>query len=78
MKKNFKAATQAVNESFTFIKTAGTDLSDRKIDLFIKLGDEQIPELFLSSISKRIEKKGGTVVDDISIKTDFDQPLDAL
>lgn len=45
---------------------------DKKVWLFLTKGDEKIPQQVIESITKRIEKKGGKVVDSISITTKWD------
>ncbi|MGM0898549.1 MAG: flavodoxin family protein [Bacillota bacterium] len=45
---------------------------DKKVWLFLTKGDEKIPQHVIDSITKRIEKKGGRVVDSISITTKWD------
>lgn len=57
----------AINQ---FLKKAS--LKDKKVWLFLTKGDEKVPQKVIDSITKRIEKKGGTVVDTISITTKWD------
>ena len=45
---------------------------DKKVWLFLTKGDEKIPQQVIDSITKRIERKGGRVVDSISITTKWD------
>jgi flavodoxin len=45
---------------------------DKKVWLFITKGDEKEPQKFIDSITKRIEKKGGKVIDTISITTNWE------
>jgi flavodoxin len=47
-------------------------LKNKKIWLFITKSDEKIPQEYIDSITKRIERKGGIVVDSISITTKWD------
>lgn len=42
---------------------------DKKIWLFVTKSDEKVPRKYIESISRRIEKKGGEVVSNISITT---------
>ncbi|MFH1693328.1 MAG: hypothetical protein ABH890_03490 [Bacillota bacterium] len=44
----------------------------KKVWLFVTKGDENEPQKVYDSITKRIEKKGGQVVDRISITTQWD------
>lgn len=45
---------------------------DKNVRLFITKSDEKVPQQVIDSITKRIEKKGGRVVDSISITTKWD------
>jgi flavodoxin len=45
---------------------------DKKVWLFITKGDEKEPQKFIESTTKRIEKKGGKVIDTISITTKWE------
>lgn len=45
---------------------------NKKVWLFLTKGDEKVPQQVIDSITKRIEKKGGTVVDSMSITTKWD------
>lgn len=45
---------------------------DKEVWLFITKGDEKVPQKVIDSMTKRIEKKGGRVVDSISITTKWD------
>jgi flavodoxin len=49
-----------------------TDFHGKRIFLFITKADKKIPEKFIEQITGRINKKGGTVVDCISITTKMD------
>ena len=59
--------TPAINK---YLKKAS--FKDKKVWLFLTKGDEKIPQQVINSIAKRIEKKGGKVVDSISITTRWD------
>ena len=54
----------------SYLKKAS--FKDKKVWLFLTKGDEKIPQQVIDSITKRIEKKGGSVVDSISITTKWD------
>ena len=58
--------TPAINK---YLKEAS--FKDKKVWLFLTKGDEKIPQQVIDSITKRIEKKGGSVVDSLSITTDW-------
>lgn len=45
---------------------------NKKVWLFLTKGDEKVPQQVIDSITKRIEKKGGIVVDSMSITTKWD------
>ncbi|MEZ0481107.1 flavodoxin family protein [Planococcus sp. SSTMD024] len=45
---------------------------DKKVWLFLTKGDEKVPQQVIDSIAKRIEKKGGKVVDSLSITTKWE------
>lgn len=60
-------STPAMNH---YLKKAS--FKDKKVWLFITKGDEKIPQQVIDSITKRIEKKGGSVIDSISITTKWD------
>lgn len=45
---------------------------DKKVWLFITKADENVPQKVIDSITHRIEKKGGKVMDSISITTQWD------
>lgn len=53
-----------------YLKNAS--FKDKKVWLFLTKGDEKVPQQVIDSITKRIEKKGGSVVDSISITTKWD------
>ncbi|WP_422124508.1 flavodoxin family protein [Planococcus sp. X10-3] len=57
----------AINQ---YLKKAS--FKDKKVWLFLTKGDEKVPQQVIDSITKRIEKKGGKVVDSISITTKWD------
>jgi len=59
--------TPAINQ---FLKKAS--FQDKDVHLFITKADEKTPLKVIDSITKRIEKKGGTVRDSISITTKWD------
>ena len=54
----------------SYLKNAS--FKDKKVWLFLTKGDEKIPQQVIDSITKRIEKKGGSVVDSMSITTKWD------
>ena len=45
---------------------------DKKVWLFITKSDEKAPQKYIDSITRRIEKKGGKVINNISITTKWD------
>ena len=57
-------STPAIN---TFISKAG--LKGKKVYLFLTKADNKVPQNVIDSITKRIEKRGGKVVDSFSITT---------
>lgn len=59
--------TPAINK---FLKKAS--FKDKKVWLFITKADEKVPQQVIDSITKRIEKKGGSVVDSMAITTKWD------
>lgn len=59
--------TPAVNK---YLKKAS--FKNKKVWLFITKSDEKVPRQVIDSITKRIKKKGGMVVDSISITTKWD------
>lgn len=46
-----------------------TDLSNKKVYLFITKADEKVPQQVIDSISERVQKRGGRVIDSYSITT---------
>ena len=56
--------TPAIN---TFLSKAG--LNGKKVFLFVTLADDKIPTKVFSFLEKKVEKRGGKVVDSISIMT---------
>lgn len=48
------------------------DFKDKKVWLFITKADEKIPQKVIDSIKSRIEKKGGKVMDCLSLTTKWD------
>ena len=48
------------------------NLKDKKVWLFITKSDDKEPQKFIDSITRRIEKKGGKVVNSISITTKWE------
>ena len=48
---------------------SGADLKGKNVYLFITKADEKVPQNAISSISKKVEDRGGMVVDSISITT---------
>lgn len=63
-------STPAMN---SFIKE--TNFQNKSVYLFITKADEKEPEKVIGSLVKRIEKRGGTVVDTLSITTKIDQVI---
>lgn len=59
--------TPAVNRYLS-----NASFKDKKVRLFITKSDEKEPHKFIGSTTKRIEKRGGKVVDVISITTTWD------
>lgn len=57
-------STPAIN---TFLSRA--ILKNKKVYLFITKADEKVPQKVIDSISKRIEKRGGKVIDSFSVTT---------
>jgi hypothetical protein len=57
-------STPAIN---TFIGKA--DLKGKKVYLFLVLADNKEPRKVIDSLTKRIEKRGGSVVDSLYITT---------
>lgn len=57
-------STPAIN---TFLSKA--DLKNKKVYLFVTKADEKIPQAVIDSIARRIEKRGGKIVDSLSITT---------
>lgn len=51
----------------TYLQKA--NLNGKKVFIFITKADDKIPQDIISSVTERIEKKGGTVVDSISFTT---------
>jgi flavodoxin len=47
-------------------------LKDKEVYLFITKSDEKVPQEFIDSITRRIEKKGAKVMSDVSITTKWD------
>jgi len=45
---------------------------NKEVWLFITKSDEKVPQKYIDSITKRIEKKGGKVMSNISITTKWD------
>jgi hypothetical protein len=57
----------AVNK---YLKKAS--FKEKKVWLFITKADEKVPRQVIDSITKRIEKKGGRVVDSMALTTKWD------
>lgn len=47
-------------------------LKNKRVWLFITKSDDKIPQDYIDKLTRRIEKKGGKVVDNISITTKWD------
>jgi hypothetical protein len=47
-------------------------LKDKEVYLFITKSDEKVPQEFIDSITRRIEKKGAKVMSEVSITTKWD------
>jgi flavodoxin len=60
-------STPAIN---TFLSKA--DLKNKKVYLFVTKADEKIPQAVIDSIARKIEKRGGKVVDSLSVTTRMD------
>lgn len=54
----------------SYLKKAS--FNDKKVWLFLTKGDEKVPQQVIDSMTKRIEKRGGSVVDSLSITTKWD------
>lgn len=52
-----------------------TNFRGKRVFLFITKADNKVPEKFIDQITRRINKKGGTVVDCISITTKMDSVI---
>ena len=63
-------STPAIN---AFVKNA--NLHNKSIYLFITKANDKVPEKVISSLTERIRKKGGKVVDSFSITTKMDQVI---
>ncbi len=48
---------------------SSADLKGKNVYLFITKADEKVPQNAIASISKKVEKRGGKVIDSISITT---------
>lgn len=59
--------TPAMN---TFLSKA--DFTGKRVWLFITLGDDKIPQKFIESVTRRIEKTGGQVMGSLCIQTEWD------
>ena len=59
--------TPAVNE---FLRKAS--FKGKKVWVFITKADEKIPQKIIDSVTSRIEKKGGKVIDCLSLTTKWD------
>jgi flavodoxin len=59
--------TPAIN---TFLRKA--QLKDKRVWLFITKADDKVPQKVIDSISARILKRGGTLVDTLSITAPWD------
>ena len=57
-------STPAIN---TFLSKA--DLKNKKVYLFITKADEKVPQAIIDAIAKKVEKRGGKVVDSFSLTT---------
>lgn len=54
----------------SYLKKAS--FTNKKVWLFLTKGDEKVPQQVIKSITKRIEKRGGSVADSLSITTKWD------
>lgn len=59
--------TPAVN---SYLKKAS--FKDKKVWLFVTMGDDKTPQKFIETVTAKIEKKGGKVMDALSITTKWD------
>lgn len=61
-----------------FIRQA--ELSGKKIWLFITKADDHVPQPYLDGLTRRIEKRGGTVAGHFAVKTKMDTvvPVEAF
>lgn len=57
----------------SFISKA--DLSGKSVYLFLTQGDDKNPQIVIDAISKRIEKRGGKVVDSIFVTTEMNKVI---
>jgi len=65
--------TPAMN---TYLRKAS--FKGKKVWLFITKADEKIPQGIIDSMTDRIEKKGGKVIDSISITAGFDPKVETV
>jgi flavodoxin len=63
-------STPAIN---SFVKKA--NFRNKDVYLFITKADEKVPEKVIESLTKRIKKGGGKVVDSFSMTTKIDQVI---
>ena len=63
--------TPAIN---TFLSEA--HFKNKKVWLFITLADNQVPQKVLDSISRRIERKGGQIMDTLLVVTKMDTVIE--
>jgi flavodoxin len=48
---------------------SNVSLKNKNVWLFITKSEEKVPQKFIDSVTRRIEKKGGKVINDLSITT---------
>lgn len=63
-------STPAIN---TFVNKA--NLHNKNVYLFVTKAEEKFPSMVIDSITKRIIKRGGNVIDSFSITTKMDQVI---
>lgn len=51
---------------------AKASLKDKKVWLFVTKGDDKVPQKFIDTVTAKIKKKGGKVMDALSITTKWD------
>lgn len=60
-------STPAIN---TFLSKA--ELKNKRVYLFLTKADDKVPQIVIDSIAKRVEERGGKVIDSFSVTTRMD------